>query len=421
MRIAFVGNQDNNAYRLCKWVRQAGYDARLYMFRQERGPRSRPELVDPQLGEHGENYPSWIQPYDDTRDRLSLVLPSRLAKRIETDVDVVVTSGATGLLAARHFRKAPVVHLSLGSEIAEFPLLLWRWRVSPPWRAVAWLARRAIRHVRKIVEVYVRSLRTLDRLGQLDKVVLWGFPEDMQGNRSRVDAQMLAELTARYAPYQGVFLWLTRLNMADPNSTEYKAADRFLEAFEKVVHQHRFKVRAIVGRHGSDLEGFQRRVVEKGLADHVDYVDHLPYRQVLTYASVPNVTVFDVPDVEMGGTLGGVAREAVSVGAVVVEGLDEELMKLVFGEGCPVLNSPDAQGCYEAMVRLLTMTPAQRDQLRGEIARWASAHLDWPVRVEQFIAILRSVVYCHQVPAMMAAWSRRDPQAMARVVPKDAL
>ncbi len=163
MKIALVGNQDNNAYRLCKWLRQAGQDAVLYMFRQESGPRSQPELVDPELA--GKPMPDWLRMYDDTRGRLSLVLGSRLAAQIERDVDVVVTAGATGLLAARHFRSAPVVHLSLGSEIAEFPMRLWSPGASPAWRAVAFLTRRAIRRVDRIVEVYSRSLLTLWRWG----------------------------------------------------------------------------------------------------------------------------------------------------------------------------------------------------------------------------------------------------------------
>ena len=63
MKIALVGNQDNNAYRLCKWVREHGEDAHLYMMRQEQGPRSKPELVDPQLADEG--YPPWVRQYDD--------------------------------------------------------------------------------------------------------------------------------------------------------------------------------------------------------------------------------------------------------------------------------------------------------------------------------------------------------------------
>ena len=52
MKIAFVGNQDNNAYRICIWLRERNIDVHLYMFRQEVGTRSRPELIDVKLAEN---------------------------------------------------------------------------------------------------------------------------------------------------------------------------------------------------------------------------------------------------------------------------------------------------------------------------------------------------------------------------------
>ncbi len=88
--------------------------------------------------------------------------------------------------------------------------------------------------------------------------------------------------------------------------------ERFLEAFEKIVAHGRFRVRAVIGRHGSNVAEFQSLVREKNLEQHVDYVDHLPYWQLLTYASIPNAFVFDVPDIEKGGTLGGLGRESLS-------------------------------------------------------------------------------------------------------------
>ena len=130
MNIAFVGNQDNNAYRICRWIRQRDIDVHLYLFGHENPTRSKPELVDAELAG---GYPPWLREYDDNVGAWPL-RRGEVARQIDSQYDLVVTSGATGLLAAGHFRHTPVVHLTLGSEVSEFPLWVWRWKLSLKWQ-----------------------------------------------------------------------------------------------------------------------------------------------------------------------------------------------------------------------------------------------------------------------------------------------
>ena len=226
MRIAFVGNQDNNAYRICRWIRRRDIDVHLYLFCKENPARSLPELVDVDLSD---GYSRWIHQYDDT----GAFWPLRrreIARQIDRRYDLVVTSGATGLLAAGHFRRAPVVHLTLGGEVSMFPLWVWRRKLSLKWRAACFLMRRNLKRVAKVVTMGFRpELRALEALGHINKTVVWGWPEDPEGNRKRVDRAQLAELAADYADFDKVFIWMTRLNFTDTDSVEYKGAERFLD------------------------------------------------------------------------------------------------------------------------------------------------------------------------------------------------
>ena len=183
-RIAFVGNQDNNAYRLVQWIRNSGPDAHLYLFARENATRSKPELVDAELTG---GYPPWIRLYDDDAG-LWPIRRGPIARRIDSDYDLVVTSGATGLLAAGHFKHTPVVHLALGSEVSQFPLWSRRLKLSLRWRAASMLMRRNLKRVAKVVTLGFRpELSALEKLGHADKAIVWGWPEDPEGNRRRVD------------------------------------------------------------------------------------------------------------------------------------------------------------------------------------------------------------------------------------------
>jgi len=389
MRIAFVGNQDNNAYRICLWVREQGLDAHLYLFNQEREIRSRPEQIDTALAD---GYPQWIRTYDDT-GRASFLRASAAARRIEAEHDVVVTSGVTGLLAARQFRRRPVVHIALGSELGTYPLGLFRWGTSLAWRGAAWLLRRGLRHARKIITIGIYpEMRALRRLRLADKAVIWGNPEDPARNRARVDPDLRAELNERYGDCRRVFLWLNRLNFLQPQAARYKAPERFLSGFERLVRAGD-NVRAVVGTHGDDVDAFRQLVRDRGLAEHVDYVPHLPYWKLLTYLSIDNAVVVAVPDVQRFPILGGVAREAFSVGAVVVAAQDEMLARLIFGQPYPALRADDEASCHEALAAATAMSDEEFAAQQRRSRAWADRALHYEPHITRLLHVLREVVY----------------------------
>lgn len=400
MRVAFVGNQDNNAYRICTWLRDVGVDAELYMMRQESGPRSRPEFVDPTLDPVGKGYPEWIREYDDV-GVLSFLRRGVLVGKIEREYDVVVTSGARALLIAPHFRRVPVVHVGLGSEVNDFPMRLFSLRNGLQWPAMAWLSRRGLRHVSRIISGgFWPEMRVFGKLGLLDKVGLWGFAEDVTRNRSRVDQARLGELNDKYASYDSVFIWMTRLNFVVKSSSEYKAAEWFLDAFERLALGDGRKVKAMIGAHGTDVDVFKELVTAKGLDEYVDYVPHVPFWELLTIMSLANGVVVDSPDVETAQALGGgITREAMSVGTPMILGWDKETVDLCYGLGCPALAANGAEECYAAMARVTAMSTDEFGALKADTERWAAEYLHYERRMGRFVEILREAVYCGRFSA----------------------
>lgn len=396
MKIVFLGNQDNNAYRLCNWMRACGYDATLYMMRQDRSPRSQPEAIDASLsGDDGPVYPDWVQWYDDT-SYASYLRGSRVARQVGQSADVVVTMGATGLLAANQIRRTPIVHMCLGSEVIEFPYLLTRWRASPAWRTVAWLCRRGLKRIDRLVIGFRHMLPAVAHFRLQNKTCFWGFPEDAERNAGRSDPGLAAQLERDFSEVDRVFLWLSRLNFLDPGNVNYKAAHVFAQALAEVVRSgdlpRRFKV--VIGQHGSDAEAYRSMITDLGLDAVVTYVPHLPYYQLLAYLRQPKTVVFDNLAPQWGG-LSGIAREALSVGAAIVKAPDEEMIELTYGPGCPILPASNVAACRDAMVRLLAMDDAALAELRAAHARWAAEYLHYPRNVRRFADILKEVVVVH--------------------------
>ncbi|MBC8373576.1 MAG: glycosyltransferase, partial [Planctomycetes bacterium] len=348
-----------------------------------------PELVDV---EWSDGYSQWIHQYDDTGTFWPLNR-SEVARQIDRRYDLVVTSGATGLLAAGHFRHTPVVHLTLGSEVSEFPLWVWRRKLSLKWRAASFLMRRNLKRAAKVVTMGFRpELRVLETLGHKGKTVVWGWPEDPEGNRKRVDRAQLAELAADYAEFDRVFVWMTRLNFLNTDSVEYKGAERFLDAFEMLVRRGAGKVKAIVGAHGYDVEAFKERVVAKALGDHVDYVQHMPFHRMMAYLSIPNGVVVDVLDAERGHIFGGVVREAMSLGSPVITAMDSDTIVQCYGPNCPIIKADDVQSCHEGMVRVAGMDDEEFTRLGQSGGRWADEYLQYGRRVGELMNIFRSTI-----------------------------
>ena len=167
------------------------------------------------------------------------------------------------------------------------------------------------------------TINTIYSLNLDKKLKMWGFPEDVTQNPNRMDTFLFEKLNTEYGSYHRVFLWLSRINYFDKRSSAYKAPEKFLEAFGTIAQEYNSRIKLIIGEHGADINSFKKRVTEKGLNAFIDFIPHQPYQKLLSYLSLPNAVIFDELDKEKG-ELSGIAREALSVGAVVVKAIDND-------------------------------------------------------------------------------------------------
>lgn len=372
MRIALVGNQDNNNYRVCKWMRALGIDAELYAFEIQAisGKRSRPELIDAELAD---GYPEWLHVVP---GRPNIVRnQQKELDRVRRRTNLVLTSGSTAVRIIHFLGVENVFHYAIGAEINTSPWKPIEEQEKFHHKLGQWRYRKNLELMKGIFADYKPMIRQLEQHFLGDKVILWSTPEDVEGNRAKLNHALRDELTRKYGGHKRLFLWLSRLNM-DPATLDYKGPEMFAEAVAAYRDANGLDgVRLIIGQHGSHVEEFKALVDRLGLTDQVDWVDHLDFRDLHAYLSLDNAIVFDELSPLMD-ELSGMAREAISVGGVLVKALDYEHISRYYGPHCPSVHANTATLCRDAIERL--MNDAEFAAAREATDRWSREYLHYP-------------------------------------------
>ncbi len=398
LKIVVVGNQAGYGYRLCTWLHSVNESADLIQFKlKDIDQRAAIESVDRDFASKPQ--PAWLHEYGRYDHRLHDL----------SQYDVAITIGTTGLKAAKQIGGIPIAHMAQGSDVFDYPFRY----VPPQNRIVAEWDRVKFRYLKdeqsraaRITALEVRGglancdivvadfrvvVRSLKQLGLVSKLRVWGAPEDVEGNQLRVDREMLADLTAKYQSYDRVLLWLSRLNMVDRNNPHYKGVEMFLDAFARLV-QGGANVRAVIGEHGQDVSEFRRKVELLGLSERIDFVSHLPLWQLLTYMSMDRAIVVDTlsPAVD---TFGGLTREALSIGSVMVRNVDQDLISLCYGAPAPLHLADSADTCFAQLQHLTQLSLDDFQRLRSEVLAWARTRLDYRVGLGGLLRLLGELRY----------------------------
>lgn len=402
MNICIFGNQDNSGYRFAKWLREDGHNVELYMMRYWESPRSLPETIDRQLEKEG--YPAWIRRYDNTIVHAAFVASSEIA-RIEANFDIVVVIGTMGMMHAHHFKNIPIVSISTGPAnqgvIKMWDHISLKHRLF--WTTVRFFVRKSVRQCQKIFVHYDPEIYSLAKLRQQGKILLYGMPEDLDGNVERVDQALLAEMNRNYAHFDKVFLWLGRIAFSDKINPMYKGTDKFIEAAHEVV-QGGANIRLVIGRHGEDYEKLREMIEDRRLAPHVEWVDHMPYWKLLTYLSLANSAVVDELT-ELHCVSSGMFRETLSVGGVLIRSFSPVLTRAGHGsDDCPVLHAETASEVCARMKEVLAWSANEDTAWRSRVRDWSARFLSRRNQIGRLVNHLEEIVYVHRTSQKLKAW-----------------
>lgn len=379
VQVAFIGNQGNNAYRMCKWGRSMGMNAHLYHCPEKYNKvRSAPELIDQELAA---GYPDWITVLDgDGRRDVFAHYPS-IVDHIHRRYDAIITTGAWGVRELHHFDGPPLFHLSLGGDIGDIPWRDWKSFDNKARQKRHRLYQESIRRYQAIFTANRETVAKLEGIGLKGQAKLWAGPEDIVHNRSRTNKALLSELVEKYNGVDRVFIWLSRI-ILDPDYYGNKAADVFVKAFARFISKKPdYSIRVIMGDHGPNSEEIKELVEQLGVGHLIDWVEHQPYTHLLAFLSLPQAVVFDELSPQTNW-ISGLARDTLSVGGVMVRSLDHEYTDFLYGPGCPVLHADSVDQCAKRMFQLADVDFFE--QRKKAVRRWANEYLHYPRNVRIF-------------------------------------
>ena len=407
MKVLFYGNHLKHYY-LAKWLRSWGHECDLYLL-DRNNPSSLPEWSDPSVSG---NYPEWVHERYRGRSiiaRLSRRLgnfgwlpmawvprlnprdfaPPRDVKQAARGYDLAFTSGRGNIIPALGL-DVPVVFRAVGSDMSKLPFESG----SPYFEALSYAFRRRVRKVASIVAYQEDTVWSARFLGVFDRLRYFSVPTDVHAMDAAVDTQLRDELNERYAAYDCVYFLPSR-KILDPNNPAYKGSEKVLRAFARLVAEHP-NVRLLSIAAGGQEAEYRRLVGELGLTESCEEVtgfsdayNYLPMPQLSAYVQMDNAVVLN----DFGYTkthLTGIARETLSLGGVLMDGVDPTAAHFLnlYAEGCPMLPAETEEAIYQQLKATLEMGPPGRSALRAKAKEWALSNLHWENTLERLVGIL---------------------------------
>jgi len=383
MRILFIGNLGNTGYRFVKWLRNRQQDAVLVLPGNIRHERSLPEWEDPEIKD---NYPEWIIQYRERK--LPFLIPNKKLRSLSRKFDLILTTGKYIVPVMR--LKKPIVFLPVGGDLTRIPF-----ENDTLMQVIhASLYRKRIKRVNRIITDQEDCVWAARLLGQGNKISRFPFLIDIHETSQNYNEQLLAKLKRDYHSHDWIFFNPTRKNM-DSSAMDYKGSEKLLEAFETFISHHPGKkVKMISGLHGRDTEKFKKKVFQLGIGDYIDFIDHLSLPDLHSYLALENVVVFDQFTNNLNA-LGGIQREALSFGKLVISSTDIRTNEFIktYGDSCPVIPAFNKKQILESMIEISDMDKNTYEEKSKEIRKWAEQHIHWENRIEEFSELLKSIYY----------------------------
>lgn len=381
MRILFIDNPDNQAFRTVDLFRRVGIEADLFQPPFRTGQRND---IAADLGVENYAPPSWLREMDGALPKLShaaalggrkyvsswfyaLSAFTGQAARLARGYDVIFVAGIWGMLAAARLPGAKTILYPYGADIL--------YTVTED----SYLGR-AVRRALKQADMMLTTQTDLYEIGRT-----FGIPDIRKINYLyhrdlvQVDRAFQTEMEARFANADRVFLYPTRKFFPEPQN-ERKGTEYFFEAFER-LRAARPAARIAVANIEYPTPGWQAclaRYAETFPTMH-DYTGfaHVPRSQLAALMAMDKTITFNAFEGVSGFCMSGIMREAASLGSPVVSAIDETLIQRQETRQnaairCPVTDAHDTDSLFAAMLRFADMDDQTLMGERAGIRDWAA-------------------------------------------------
>lgn len=369
MRVLHLGNLTNNGYKLAKFQRRLGVDARLVIHESQIGTNDDPAWEDAELRD---GYPDWItidrtppNSFETKVARWSRRFAGR-EQRLDRSIDIVHAQCTAPILAQFAAPDRLVSHC-LGSDLRE---------LATSRSLMGHLQRRAYRKSRVVFFNNVDHVNYIDRLNIRNGAFL-GNPLDLERIAPKALSQPHRELVVFHPTSHD---WTYR--GGERSST--KGNDRLIRAFARFVRQ-RPGARLLMLKSGIDQVASTRLVTKLNIGEHVEFLPRLRKSELIDRLNAADVIAdqFDL------GAMGGVALEALAIGKPLLSYLKEECAMRCYSEPPPLLNARTED---EILAALCEADAIDRAALGAAARAWIERHHDWRGVTERVIETYHGAV-----------------------------
>lgn len=382
MKVLCYGNQGNTCFRIARWLREYGIDTHLYIPANRSHSRSLPEWEDPSLKN---NYPDWI--HTQPRHFFHKFFPEKNVRKNIHNFDVVLSAG--DLIISALSLNTPVVFVPAGGDINGLPFITGYTRQA----LTAALYRSRIHRLKYVITAQDNCYWSA-KLWGVENVYPISLPVDTENLNNNIDQKFYKELINKYSQYDAIFFHPTRKNM-HKNKRGYKAPEKVLYAYRNFLNQNlknNIKTILVSVCHGHHVEEYKDLVHELNLQENVSFEEHLPLPKLHAYMNLPNVVVFDKFKDEIKTVLGGICREALSLGCLHITCVQHQdtLFERAYGTSdVPFFYANTEDKIFETMQRILGMPVEEKEKIKDKTKKWAYEKLDYHNQLHRIIEVLK--------------------------------
>ena len=426
MKIHLYCNTLNTSFYLCKYLREKGHDAVMFLDHISPFEQDYPWWEDPTLSPT--SLPSWIKYYEVVP---KFAKPQPLTQQMIkdfSDCDVALVWGMGPILAMK--AGVPFFFCSLGTDLnnikmqEKIPLAIERYMKGAPSIGTVSNSRvfnptgETYSAVDKIIHYYLqrKALYKADYLGvamgyQINPYVKGlGVYHKMKHIRipwdiNKYSPQPNEALNKKYESYDVVYFAPARHSWSSVWE-DLKGNNKYLIAFARFVKEYKPNVKLITIDKGVDLERSKALIKEHGIEAYIEWLPQLNKTEIRTYNSIPNAVFVDQffhdewykrypkDKKQVRSGFGFAAIEALAAKRPIITTFtDEEFYE---GNHPPILSAFTIDEIYNRFVESWKMTQTERNALGEKAQAFAFQYHHWETTIDLYINVLEDIVAKHK-------------------------
>lgn len=315
MKVACIGNMNNNFFALTRYLRDNGINTTLFLLGNE------PDHFHPSADAFDQAYEGYTRYLDWKNPRFFFRKTKREILSVIGDYDFIIGCGATPAFLQKARRRLDIF-APYGSDLYDEPFIKWDSPRSILLTGYVLSQRSGIRNARYInidtyIHHYADAIRKLGYRGQVlnfTQPMLYlpqydpaHIPEYLE--RSMWGRQFLA---IRAAHDLVVFHHARHIWKHSPNVVSWKGNDKLVRGFAAFMKKHKgVKGILVMIEYGTDVRETKRLVHALGIDGYVAWFPQMPRKEIMLGISLCDI---GTGDFSLGSLLGGVNYEVLAMG-----------------------------------------------------------------------------------------------------------